>query len=117
MDALEPGTLRAAMAWKGFSSAVATAIPMTSKIIPIKMIPRRIKKAVTMPLRSMTSSEISEISPETTMVTKKMVITQRICLLRSFFAAAGSVLDTFVRLLFFDIIKMMTAADRINLTA
>ena len=42
----------------------------------------------------MISPETYEIVPEITMVTRKIVTTQQIILLRSFFAAAGSDLDT-----------------------
>ena len=43
---------------------------------------------------SYVSGEIMEIIPETKIVTKKIVITQRIVLLRSFFCALGSAFDT-----------------------
>ena len=69
-------------------------MPMMSKMIPMKIIANRIKKAETIPLLLMTSSEINEIVPEMTMVTKKMVTTQRIVLFRAFFKVAGSVFDT-----------------------
>ena len=69
-------------------------MPMMSKIIPTRMIASRIKKAVNIPLFCITSSETNEMMPEMTMVTKKMVTTQRIVLLRIFFMAAGSALDT-----------------------
>ena len=42
----------------------------------------------------MISSEIIEIIPETNIVTKKIVTTQRIVLLRSFFCVLGSDFDT-----------------------
>ena len=58
------------------------------------MIVKRIKKAEIIPLLLITSSEMSEIVPEMTTVTKKMVTTQRIVLFRIFFKAAGSVFDT-----------------------
>ena len=69
-------------------------MPITSKTIPIIMIASKIRNALTMPLRLITSSEIKVKAPEMTMVTKKIVTTQRIVLFRSFFAAAGSVFDT-----------------------
>ena len=53
--------------------------------------------------------------PEMTMVTKKMVTTQRTVLFRSFFEAAGSDLDTSVNP--FNVFFNGTVADRINLTA
>ena len=43
---------------------------------------------------NITASEAKEIMPETRIVTKKIVTTQRIVLLRSLFAALGSDLDT-----------------------
>ena len=69
-------------------------MPMMSKIIPIKIIVSRIKKAERIPLVLIISSETKEMVPEMTMVTKKIVTTQRIVLFRSFFIAAGSDLDT-----------------------
>ena len=69
-------------------------MPMMSKTIPIKIIVSRIKKAVKIPLLLITSSEMNEIVPDMTMVTKKMVTTHRIVLLRAFFKAAGSAFDT-----------------------
>ncbi len=54
------------------------------------------------------------MTPEIRMVTKKIVITHRIILLRSLLELAGSVFDT-VNIPF--IYYKKTAADRINLTA
>ena len=69
-------------------------MPMMSKIIPIRIIASRIKKAVTIPLLLITSSDTNEIVPDMTMVTKKMVITHRIVLFLAFLRAAGSAFDT-----------------------
>ena len=63
-------------------------------LLLILLVSNRIKKATPMELTAIISSEISEIRPEITMVTKKMVITHRTVLLRTFFDAAGSDLDT-----------------------
>ena len=73
---------------------MATAIPMISKIMPIRMIANRIKKAVMMLLWLITSSETNEMAPEMTIVTKKMVTTQRTALFRAFLDDAGSAFDT-----------------------
>ena len=116
MAALAPGTFRAAMAWKGFSSAVATAIPIISKIIPMKIMARRMRNATAVELFSMRMSDRKEIAPEIRMVTRKMVITYLICFFRSRLEASGSAfaicIITSVSNLF-----LVTAADRINLTA
>ena len=54
----------------------------------------RIRNAEKMPLLLISASETSEITPEMTMVTKKIVTTQRTVLFRSFLAEAGSDFDT-----------------------
>ena len=74
-----------------------------------------ITKATATELAAIISSEIREIAPVITIVTKKMVITQRIVLLRSRLELAGSDLGTMFIPFVFN--EMMTAADRINLTA
>ena len=73
---------------------MATAMPIMSKMIPIKMMVSKIKKAARVPLAAITSSERKEMVPEMTMVTKKMVTTQRTVLFRSFFKVAASDFDT-----------------------
>ena len=90
MDSWAPGTFRAAMEWKGFSSAVATAIPTISKTIPIRMITSRIAKASRVPLTSMMASEIRLMVPEIKIVTKKIVTTHLTFLFRSRLDASGS---------------------------
>ena len=57
--------------------------------------------------------EAKEIVAEIKIVTIKIVTTQRIVLLRSFFSADGSDLDT----MSISFSKIITVADRINLTA
>ena len=69
-------------------------MPMMSKMIPIRMMTIRIRKAAKILLLCITSSEMKEMVPDTTMVTKKMVTTQRIALYLFFFKAAESVFDT-----------------------
>ena len=88
-----------AMEWKGFSSAVATAIPMISKTIPTRMITSKIRNATAMVLFSMSTSDSNEMEPEMKMVTKKMVITHFAALMRSFFKDAGSDFATVTDLL------------------
>lgn len=62
----------------------------------------------------MIASEAKLMVPEIKMVTRKIVTTQRIVLLRSFFVEDWSDFDTGLIPL---LNKMKTAADRINLTA
>ena len=69
-------------------------MPMISNRIPTIMMVNKIRKHATRPLPLINSSETSEMMLETTMVTKKIVTTQRIVLFRSLFAAAGSCFDT-----------------------
>ncbi len=94
MAAWAPGTFRAAIEWKGFSSALATAMPMMSKRMPITTMASRMTKATATPLLSMTSSDTREMMPEMTMVIKKTVTTHLIVLLRSRLEASGSALPT-----------------------
>ena len=54
----------------------------------------RIRKATNIELPAINASETSVIVPETNIVTKKMVTTQRMVLFLSRFDAAGSDLDT-----------------------
>ena len=75
----------------------------------------KIRKATDIALRDIISSDSREIVPEMRMVKKKIVTTQRIVLLRSFFAADGSGLDT-DQFPFEEFFKK-TVAGRINLTA
>ena len=66
-------------------------------------------------LTAIISLETKEIIPDTKIVTKKIVTTQRIVLFRSFLAELASDFDT-VLIPFKSMIKI-TVAGRINLTA
>ena len=54
----------------------------------------KIRNATIIVLLTMIRSDTRDIEPDTKIVTKKIVTTQRIVLLRSFFEAPGSDLDT-----------------------
>ena len=69
--------------------------------MPTSMIISKITNETTMPLMLMISSEIRDINAETKMVTRKMVTTQRMVLLRSFLIWSGSTLDTVKSPLYF----------------
>ena len=84
-------------------------------MIPKKIIASRIKKATSVLLTAISSSEPREISVEIQMVATNTIVIQRIVLIRSFFAEAGSDLDTTINPFMFKI--KMTITGGINLTA
>ena len=80
------------------------------------MITSKIRKATGMELPDIIRSERREMVPETRMVTRKIVTTQRIVFCRSrVFAAASDFATVKYPFEMNNLIK--TAADRINLTA
>ena len=93
-----PGTFRDAMEWKGFSSAVATAMPIISNRIPRKIMASKMQKATTILLPAITWSETREMVPEIRIVMKKIVTTHRIFFLFSRFMASGSFFATNIHL-------------------
>ena len=81
------------MEWNGRSSADVTATPITSNKIPSRIIISKIINATIILLSDINSVEAKDITAEITMVTKKIMITQRMFLFRSFFVELGSDLD------------------------
>ena len=95
-----PITFRAAIEWKGFSSAEVTATPIISKTIPISTMNSKITNATAIVLTAISWEEQNEMSAEIAMVRKKMVIIHFTFVCFPFFLLSESDFDTIIPLSF-----------------